>query len=837
MTIEKGTRLGRYEILDHLGSGAMGVVYRARDTSLGRDVAVKVLPPAFSSDPERLRRFDQEARAAGALNHPNIVAIFDVGSHEGAPFVVTELLEGTTLRNRLDEGGLTPRKALEFGVQIAQGLAAAHAKGIIHRDLKPENLFVLPSGQVKILDFGLAKLVRNEPGSGVGSGGPADSIAATEMTQMGRVMGTVGYMAPEQVRGVAADHRADLFALGCVLHEMLAGEPPFRRESPAESMAAILGEDLPTLPDELRAQLPMLETILQRCTEKLPGERFESARDLAFALETLSGLGASGAAGGGSGAGGDDAVARVAYERITFRRGAIWSARFTPDGHSVVYSASWEGKPLEVFWSHIGNPEARTLGFSNTDLLSLSPTNEMAVLLRTEFVTSFDRRGTLARVPPMGGAAREMLHDVHAAEWSKDGQQLAIVRMKTGMMRLEFPVGNVLLQTAGWISQIRFSPDGQLIAYIDHPSRNSDSGCIAVVNRKGERTVLSDDWGTLRGLAWSPDGSEVWFSADRGGAARGLYAVTLDGKLRRVLQLASNITVHDISTDGRVLIGHGPERAGINALGAGETRERDLSWLDWSLLHGISGDGRTLLLDETAEGGGASGSVYLRSMDGSPAIRLGDGAGRALSPDGEWVVGMRYGSGGLGAPIVLPTGVGEPRDVATGGLHVHMAAWLDDNRTMIVTAHEPGKGVRLYQLDSTTGESHPLSPEGIDATEFTVVPSIKAVAAMSADHDHWLYPLDGGDPTPIPSLERSDRVVTWLPAENAVLFFRTNEMPARIHRLDLATGERTVARELTPPDPTGIYRIGRVRTSADGKAYGYTYYMQLVDLHVVSGLK
>ncbi|MCC6653307.1 MAG: protein kinase [Candidatus Eisenbacteria bacterium] len=829
MNLEPNSRLGRYEVLGPLGSGAMGVVYRARDTSLGREVAIKVLPEAFSSDPERLRRFDQEARAAGALNHPNIVAIFDVGAHEGAPFVVTELLDGSTLRVRLEDG-IPARKALDYGVQIAQGLAAAHAKGIVHRDLKPENLFVLPSGQVKILDFGLAKLVRNEPGS---NSGMVDSLAATAMTQMGRVMGTVGYMAPEQVRGAAADHRADVFALGCVLFEMFTGASPFRRESPAESMAAILGEDLPSLPAELLAQMPLLEPILQRCTEKAPGERFESARDLAFALETLASAAiATGAAGTGAPEG-----AGVSYERITFRRGAIWSARFTPDGHSVVYSASWEGKPLEVFWSHIGNPEARTLGFSNTDLLGLSPTNEMAVLLRTEFVTSFDRRGTLARVPPMGGAAREMLHDVHAAEWSKDGQQLAIVRMKTGMIRLEFPVGNVLLQTAGWISQIRFSPDGQLIAYVDHPSRNSDSGCIAVVNRKGERKVLADDWGTLRGLAWSPDGSEVWFSADRGGAARGLYAITLDGKLRRVLQLASNITVHDIAADGRVLIGHGPERAGINALGAGETRERDLSWLDWSLLHGISADGRTLLLDETAEGGGPNGSVYLRSMDGSPAIRLGDGAGRSLSPDGEWVLGMRYGSGGLGAPIVLPTGVGEPRDVVTGGLIVHMAAWLPDNRCMIVTAHEPGQGARLYHLDSVTGEFRPLSPEGVDSTEFTFVPAIGAVAAMSADHDHWLYPLDGGDPTPIPMLERSDRVVTWLPAENAVLFFRTNEMPARIHRLDLATGERTVARELTPPDPTGIYRIGRVRTSADGKAYGYTYYMQLVDLHVVSGLK
>ncbi|MFN8586182.1 MAG: protein kinase [Candidatus Eisenbacteria bacterium] len=832
MDLSAGTRLGRYEIVSLLGSGAMGVVYRARDNSLGRDVAIKVLPAAFSNEPERLRRFDQEARAAGALQHPNIVAIFDLGSHDGAPFVVTELLEGHTLRGRLEARGLPLRKALDYGVQVARGLAAAHAKGIIHRDLKPENLFVTDSGQVKILDFGLAKLVRHEPGS---SSGTADSLAATAMTEMGRVLGTVGYMAPEQVRGAAADQRADLFALGCVLYEMLTGVAPFRRESPAESMAAILGEDLPKLPADVSRQAPLLDSILHRCTEKLPGERFESARDLAFALETLaeSGAGGTGGAPGGSGATAGD----VRYERVSFRRGAIWSARFTPDGHSVVYSASWEGKPLEVFWSHIGNPEARSLNFTNTDLLSLSPTNEMAVLLRAEFVTSFDRRGTLARVPPMGGAAREMLHDVHAAEWSRDGQQLAIVRMKSGMIRLEFPVGNVLLQTTGWISAMRFSPDGQSIAYIDHPSRNSDSGCVAIVDRKGARRVLSNDWGTLRGLAWAPGGDEVWFSADRGGAARGLYAVTLDGQLRRVLQLASNITVHDIAADGRVLIGHGPERAGINALGAGETRERDLSWLDWSLLHGISSDGRTLLLDETAEGGGTHGSVYLRDIDGSPAVRLGDGAGRSLSPDGAWVVAMRYGAGGLGAPIVLPTGVGEPRDVPTGNLHTHMAAWLPDSRHVIVSANEPGCGVRLYQLDSHTGESHALSPEGVDPTEFTVVPEIEGVIAMGADHDYWVYSLTGADPKPLPQLERFDRVVTWLTGENALLFFRTNEMPAHLYRLDLATGERTLHRDLTPPDPTGIYRIGRVRASADGKVYGYTYYMQLVDLHVISGLK
>jgi len=629
------------------------------------------------------------------------------------------------------------------------------------------------------------------------------------------------------------DHRADIFALGCVLYEMIAGSAPFHRDSAIESMAAIVREELPALPREIANGAPALVALLRRCVEKSPDERFESARDLAFQLESLAGiLGAAPAEKTPGVAAAED----LSFQRITFRRGAVWSARFTPDGHSVVYSASWEGKPLELFWTHVGNPEARTLGFRDTDLLSVSATNEMAVLLRTEFVTSFDRRGTLARVPPMGGAAREVLHDVHGADWTADGAQLAIVREKQGMIRLELPIGNVVYQTAGWISQARISPDGRHIAFADHPTRNSDSGMVALVDRKGERRTLSDGWGTLRGLAWAPSGNEVWFTADRGGAARGLYAVTLDGALRRVLQLASNMTIYDVARDGRVLIGHGPERAGINVLAPGETRERDLSWLDWSLLKAISPDGRTLLIDETAEGGGTSGSVYLRPMDGSPATRLGDGAAIAMSADAQWVIAAFFG-GGPGRLVMLPTGVGEPRTIPAGSLYCHHAVMLPDNRHLVVSAHETDHGVRLYRLDSETGEAQALSPEGVNPIELHLVLAGEAVAAMGADQDHWLYPLQGGDPQPIAVLERSDRIVRWLPDGRGVIVFRTNELPSRMHRVDLKTGERTVVRELAPPDPTGIYRVGRVHTSVDGTAYAYNYYMQLIDLHVISGLR
>jgi len=291
MLLTTGTRLGPYEIQSPVGAGGMGEVYRARDTRLGRDVALKILPASFASDPTRLQRFEQEARAVAALNHPNILAIFDIGQHDGSPFLVSELLEGESLRAILDRGALPPRKTIEYGVQIAHGLAAAHEKGIVHRDLKPENIFVTRDGRAKILDFGLAKLVENSP-----AGADAATLATmpTAATAAGVVLGTPGYMAPEQVRGHAADARTDIFAFGAVLYEMLSGVRAFRRDTPAESMTAILKEDPPELTDAPQPVSPALDKIVRRCLEKSPEQRFQSARDLSFALSALSGTDASG---------------------------------------------------------------------------------------------------------------------------------------------------------------------------------------------------------------------------------------------------------------------------------------------------------------------------------------------------------------------------------------------------------------------------------------------------------------------------------------------------------------------------------------------------------------
>src|SRR5258708_2605864 len=292
MSLTSGTKLGPYEIQSPVGDGSMGEVYRARDTRLGRDDALKILPESFARETDRLHRFEQEARAVAALNHPNILAIFDTGQNNGSPYLVSELLEGETLRTVLDRGAVAQRKTIDYGVQVAQGLAAAHEKGIVHRDLKTENIFVTRDARIKILDFGLAKLAQKARDATADDGVPLTS----SNTAAGVVMGTASYMAPEQVRGEAADPRTDIFAFGALLYEMLSGNRAFRRDTPAETMTAVLKEDPPELSDPGRPISPALDRIVRRCLEKDPEQRFQSAKDLSFALSALSGTDSSGTA-------------------------------------------------------------------------------------------------------------------------------------------------------------------------------------------------------------------------------------------------------------------------------------------------------------------------------------------------------------------------------------------------------------------------------------------------------------------------------------------------------------------------------------------------------------
>src|SRR6266536_40980 len=475
VSISTGSRLGPYEIVSPLGAGGMGEVYRAKDPRLGRDVAIKVLPASFSKDPDRLRRFEHEARAAGVLNHPNITAVYDIGSHDGAPYVVSELLEGETLRARLAAGPLSARKALDYAIQIARGLAAAHEKGIVHRDLKPENLFATKDGRVKILDFGLAKLKQPDAGSDQETNLPT----GTAGTEPGVVLGTMGYMSPEQVRGKPADFRSDIFAFGAILYEMLSGHRAFHGDTAADTMSAILTKEPPDLSATNRDVHPGLDRIVRHCLEKNPGERFHSAHDLAFDLEALSGVSTPAAAVAPSRArlrrrslfapitalaaavsalalgyvlgARTGRVPPSSFHQLTFRRGEISSARFAPDGRTILYSAAWEGGPTEIFSSRVEAPESRPYGLAGAEVLSVSRTGELAISLRRRVATAFIRTGTLARVSATGGVApREILEDVQWADWGPDGENLAVVRDVGALNRLEYPIGKLLYQTNGW---------------------------------------------------------------------------------------------------------------------------------------------------------------------------------------------------------------------------------------------------------------------------------------------------------------------------------------------------------------------------------------------------
>ncbi len=854
MTVLPGSKIGPYEIVAQIGAGGMGEVYRARDARLGRDVAIKVLPASFSDDPDRLQRFAQEARAAAALSHPNILAIFDIGEDKGAPYVVSELLEGETLRDRLRSGALTSRKAIEYALQFAKGLAAAHDKGIVHRDLKPENLFITEDNRLKILDFGLAKLTRPQE---TGSSGDAPTMQVA--TDAGMVMGTVGYMSPEQVRGKSADHRSDLFSFGAILYEMLSGKRAFHADTPADTMSAILKDDPPELSETNRVVPPGLERIVHHCLEKNQAQRFQSASDVAFNLEALTEISATSRSGiqaaaspaprrwllpmlaavliAASYAGvfyfarKNTSSVGPTFHRLTFRRGTILSARFSPDGQTIVYGSALEGKPVELITTRFDSNDSRPLGFEKTQLLAISSTGELAVALRAHSSNAFLDGGTLARVSLAGGAPREILDNVESADWTPDGSDLAVTHGSGFSAALEFPVGRVIYQGRGWVSHVRISRKGDFLAFADH-ILNGDDGRVVIVDRNGRHAVSSSFYTTVEGVAWSSDGKEVWFSASPSGAARALYAMDIKGKERLVMRVPGTLTLQDITREGRVLLSEDNAQVGVMALPPGEQVEKNLSWFDWSLLSDLSPDGKTLAFSETGEASNGKYGVFLRGTDGSPAIRLGDGTFPALSPDGKWVAALDNAS----PPQIqlLPTGTGQQRRLTNDSLEHVRLAWIPDGTGLIFTAVDANHPIRSYWMD-LNGKSRAITPEGVHGT--IVSPDSKDLLATDSAGKRFLYPVQGGDAKPLAvSFEPNDTVMQFAPDGKSLLVGQRGPT-LKIFRITLDSNQREPVRELTPADPAGIQTILGARFSTDGKSYAYTYYRVLSDLWVVDGLK
>ncbi|MFY9552692.1 MAG: protein kinase [Thermoanaerobaculia bacterium] len=860
MSLSPGTKLGPYEILSPIGAGGMGEVYRAKDPRLSREVAIKVLPASFSQDADRLKRFESEARAAGVLNHPGITAVYDFGTQDGSPYIVTELLEGETLRSRLGAGAISPRKSLEYAVQMARGLAAAHEKGIVHRDLKPENVFLTKDGRVKILDFGLAKLKMDGAESG-----HTDMQTVSGGTQPGVVLGTMGYMSPEQVRGKTADKRSDIFSFGTILYEMLSGQRAFRGDTAADTITAILSKEPPDLSQTNKEIHPGLDRIVRHCLEKNPEERFESARDVAFDLETLSGvssptltgvrvlpaertrrpwallalaavLGAALASpfvySAGKKAG---FVNPPEFHQITFSRGEVGGSLFAPDGQTIVYSAGWEGKPFEIFINRPESPESRPFGLGTAEVLAISKSGEMAVSLNRRQERPFTRTGRLARISIAGGAPRDILDEVQLADWSPDGQSLAIVRDVGVKNRLEFPIGKVLFETTGWIGHPRVSPKGDVVAFLDHPYQNDDGGRVAVVDAAGKKRDLTPLYATAQGLAWTPDGGEIWYTAAEGGFNRAVHAVTLSGTMRLVGRVPGISTIRDISKDGHVLMTNESARLGILARGPGDEKDQELSWLDYSLVTDISSDGRTILITESGEGGGRGYSAYLRKIDGSPAIRLGAGATEAFSPDGAWALSLTQ----LEEPkiVLLPTSVGEPRTLSREGTDPVNADFLPDGKQIVFTASEPGRGLRIYVRDLSGGRSRALTPEGYSLYRGAITPDGKFATVSGPDRKLYIYPLAGGEPTALPGLTMNHRPIRFSPDGKTLYLQEASTVPMKIFRYDMASGRLEPWKEVMVADAAGLNSISRFVTTPDGKAYAYSYLRILSYLQLVDGMK
>jgi eukaryotic-like serine/threonine-protein kinase len=874
MSVGRGTRLGPYELLEPLGSGGMGEVWRARDAKLARDVALKIIPAELAESRERRRRFEHEARAASALNHPNIVTVYDIGEADGTPYMAMELVAGKTLREICQTGPLPARKLLDAAVAIADGLARAHAAAIVHRDLKPENIMVTPDGVVKILDFGLAKLVRSpvDPETG-------ERSTATVGTEPGILLGTYGYMSPEQASGKPVDFRSDQFSFGSILYEMATGVRAFRRDSAVDTLSAVLHEE----PDPIakineKAPAP-LRWIVERCHAKDPKDRYASTEDLARELrsvrEHLSEISAVGSLAGleepappsrrwirvgaavlaavlllvaGLWLGRSGRPRPPKITQLTSQSGAITTARFTPDGQSVVYATQWEGKRPELFETRLDHPESRSLGLPSAQVLSISRSGFLAIgLLPSHGMTlrspSYDLTdrfplllfGTLAQVPLAGGAPRELLENVSEADWAPNGRDLAVVRFVDGGNRLEYPVGKRLFNHFGWITFPRVSPDGERVAF----SRVDAS--LFLADRSGRLTDLKT---TAWEHVWSPVTSEILYLDFDNGTSR-LRSVSVNARNRLLATLAGYFTIYDVSSSGAVLLGQVIGSDEVFGSFPGEPRDRRL--FDNARLEDVSAAGDLVTFTAAA----FDDTAYLGSTDGAPPKRLGSlggFAGAVLTSDGKYVAGQ-ISSDGLvvldaeeTSLVLVPTGAGQPIQVPTRGLSNPSAQGVSrDGKQVYLIGTEPGHLPRLWIQDLASGQRHSVTPEGVYRPR--VSPDGKYAVAFR--ESAWsLFPADSGDPRSVAGVLPGEEPFQWT-ADGRQLYVRAADelhpgdkvIVSRVYRLDPWTGRRELWKEIPPLSPSTGGGVGNIRFSADGKICFYTHHRISAELFLAEGLK
>ena len=800
-----------YRLADRIGQGGMGEVWRAIDTTLDREVAIKVLPPAFASDPDRVARFEREAKVLASLNHPNVAAIYGFHEAEGIRFLAMEMVPGEDLAFLLSHGALPLREALD-----AAGPASGHT-----------------------------------------------ATLTSAGSEAGMILGTASYMSPEQARGLAVDRRTDLWAFGCVLYEMLAGAKAFDGPTVTDVLAAIVTGE----PDweKLPAACPVpVRRLLRRCLEKDARRRLRDAGDASLLLDdnpedartgpvrpvsaargsrtpllaAVALVTVAAAALGGylvarrdAGPVGDG---ELTLQRVTFARGMMRVARFAPDGTTIVYGAAWDGPPIRLYLARADATESAPVPLPPAELLAVSRSGELAVALGLGY-TGWMGAGTLARAPLLGGTPRELLGEVRAADWSADGTELAIARRVEGLEQLEYPIGRVLHKTAGYVSDVRVSPDGERVAFCDHPVWADDRGDLTVVDRAGKKTTLARDFASIRGVAWAPGGREVWYTGVPGDEGQDLGACDLEGRCRILWTSVTPIELFDIAADGRALIGSHRSERSVDALLSGWSQPRALIVpAEASLSRSISDDGRFAAVASHAT---KAYEGFVVRADPPGAIRLGTGDAIQISPDGTRVVVV---SADAKVFSVAPVGMGATRVIPNpeGLSYEGLPSWLRDGKRIVTVARRGDEPALAWVIDVTTGESRSFGRPGIQSEFFgcpPVSPDGRFVVLQDATGTPMRWPVDGGEPLPIPGWVDGEQPLAFT-QDGAGLFVSRAGIPVEIERLDLADGKRIPWKTVAPSDAAGL-RIVAPTITPDGKHWALSTSKLLTDLFVVKGLR